>query len=42
MMKRNLGEYLRSVLTRRRKQEMLLKSVVHNLMLGRRPTRDRD
>jgi len=36
MMKRNLGEYLRSVRTRRRKQEMLFKSLVHNLMLGPR------
>ena len=34
MTKRNRGEYLRSVRTRRRKQEMLLRSVVHNLMLG--------
>ena len=33
MMKRNLGEYLRSIQTDRRKQEMLLRSVVHNLML---------
>ena len=33
MMKRNLGEYLRSIRTDRRKQEMLLRSVVHNLML---------
>jgi hypothetical protein len=35
MMKRNLGEYLRSIRTRRRKQEMLLRSILHNLMLGR-------
>ena len=42
MMKRNLGEYLRSVLTRRRKQEMLLKSIVHNLMLGPRSGQGRD
>lgn len=42
MMKRNLGEYLRSILTRRRKQEMLLKSIVHNLMLGPRPRQGRD
>ena len=34
MMKRNLGEYLRSIRPRRRKQEMLLRSIVHNLMLG--------
>jgi hypothetical protein len=39
MMKRNLGEYVRSIRTRRRKQEMLLKSIVHNLMLGPHPTR---
>ena len=42
MTKRNLGEYLRSVRTRRRKQEMLLKSLVHNLMLGPRSTQGRD
>jgi transposase len=34
MMKRNLGEYLRSIRPRRRKQEMLLRSITHNLMLG--------
>ena len=34
MMKRNLGEYLRSILTARRKQEMLLRAITHNLMLG--------
>lgn len=34
MMKRNLGESLRSIRTPRRKQEMLLRSVTHNLMLG--------
>jgi hypothetical protein len=33
MMKRNLGEYLRSIRTDRRKQEMLLRSITHNLML---------
>ena len=33
MMKRNLGEYLRSILPIRRKQEMLLRAVTHNLML---------
>ena len=33
MMKRNLGEFLRSIRTKRRKQEMLLKSLTHNLML---------
>jgi len=42
MMKRNLGEYLRSVLTRRRKQEMLLRSIIHNLMLGPAKTEHRD
>ena len=35
MMKRNLGEYLRSIRTHRRKQEMLLRALTHNLMLGR-------
>jgi Transposase DDE domain len=33
MMKRNLGEYLRSIRKPRRKQELLLKAVVHNIML---------
>ncbi len=33
MMKRNLGECLRSIRKDRRKQEMLLKSLTHNLML---------
>lgn len=42
MMKRNLGECLRSVRTRRRKQEMLLRSIVHNLMLGRDRIKGRD
>jgi len=42
MMKRNLGEYLRSVVTPRRKQEMLLRSVVHNLMLGHAKSKGRD
>ena len=42
MMKRNLGEFLRSVRTRRRKQEMLLRAVTHNLMLGREKPRGRD
>lgn len=42
MMKRNLGEYLRSALTRRRKQEMLLRSLVHNLMLGDAKRKGRD
>jgi hypothetical protein len=34
MVKRNLGECLRSIRKDRRKQEMLLKSLTHNLMLG--------
>lgn len=34
MMKRNMGEYLRSILPRRRKQEMMLRCLTHNLMLG--------
>ena len=42
MMKRNLGEYLRSIRPSRRKQEMLFRSVVHNLLLGSRPRRGRD
>jgi len=42
MMKRNLGEYLRSILTRRRKQEMLLRSITHNLMLGQGKHQGRD
>jgi hypothetical protein len=33
MMKRNLGDSLRSIKPERRKQEMLLKSLVHNIML---------
>jgi hypothetical protein len=33
MMKRNLGEYLRSIRKDRRKQEMLLRSITHDLML---------
>jgi Transposase DDE domain len=33
MMKRNLGECLRSIKPSRRKQEMLLKSITHDLML---------
>lgn len=42
MMKRNLGEFLRSVLAKRRKQEMLLKSLTHNLMLNHDKSRGRD
>ena len=34
MMKRNLGEYLRSIRPARRKQEMLLRAITHDLMLG--------
>lgn len=33
MMKRNLGESLRSIRPERRQQEMMLRSLVHNLML---------
>jgi len=33
MMKRNLGDSLRSILPKRRKQEMLLRSLTHNLLL---------
>jgi len=40
MMKRNLGDYLRSLLTRRRKQELLLRCLAHNLMLGPEEGRD--
>jgi IS5 family transposase len=40
MMKRNLGEYLRSIRPRRGKQEMLLRSITHNLMLGEESKRD--
>jgi hypothetical protein len=40
MMKRNLGEYLRSIRPRRRKQEMLLRALTHNLMLGEESRRD--
>lgn len=34
MMKRNLGEYLRSIRPWRRKKEMALRGVTHDLMLG--------
>jgi hypothetical protein len=34
MMKRNLGEYLRSLRTARRK-ELLLRCLTHNLVFGR-------
>jgi transposase len=33
MMKRNLGDALRSILDDRREQEMLLRSLTHNLLL---------
>ncbi len=33
MMKRNLGDELRSILDKRRRQEMLLRALTHNLML---------
>lgn len=42
MMKRNLSEFLRSVRSGRRKQEMLLKSLTHNLMLNSSNNRGRD
>ncbi len=42
MMKRNLSECLRSMLRRRRRQEMALRSIVHNLMLGRATYEGRD
>jgi hypothetical protein len=41
MMKRNLGESLRSIRPERQKQELLLRALTHNLMLGQ-TTRDRD
>ncbi len=34
MLKRNLGDELRSRLPRRRRSEMLLRTVVHDLMLA--------
>jgi hypothetical protein len=42
MMKRNLGESLRSVLPQRRKQEMMLRALVHNLMLNPAEQKGRD
>jgi transposase len=42
MMKRNLGECLRSVRPARRRQEMLLRCLAHNLMLGRGKAKGRD
>jgi hypothetical protein len=42
MMKRNLGENLRSIKPERQKQEMMLRAIVHNLMLGPEKSEDRD
>jgi hypothetical protein len=42
MMKRNLGDSLRSITPERRKQEMMLRAVVHNLMLPRTEKKGRD
>jgi hypothetical protein len=42
MMKRNLGESLRSIRPDRRKQEMMLRALVHNLMLGPTKKQGRD
>ena len=42
MMKRNLSECLRSIKPCRRKQEMLLRTLTHNLMLGRQKCEGRD
>jgi hypothetical protein len=42
MMKRNLGENLRSIRPERQQQEMLLRSITHNLMLGPQKKEDRD
>jgi transposase len=42
MMKRNLGENLRSVRPARQKQELMLRAIVHNLMLGPTTTEGRD
>lgn len=42
MMKRNLGENLRSIRPDRRKQEMMLRSLVHNLMLNPTKAQGRD
>jgi hypothetical protein len=42
MMKRNMGEHLRSILEPRREQEMKLRALVHNLMLGPKPREGRD
>jgi hypothetical protein len=42
MMKRNLGDSLRSILPERREQEMTLRALVHNLMLPTQENEDRD
>lgn len=42
MMKRNLGDSLRSVKPERREQEMMLRALVHNLMLPQQKDEDRD
>jgi transposase len=42
MMKRNLGDSLRSIRPERREQEMMLRSLVHNLMLGPEKKEGRD
>jgi hypothetical protein len=42
MMKRNLGDSLRSIRPERRKQEMMLRSLVHNLMLPQQKLEGRD
>jgi hypothetical protein len=42
MMKRNLGESLRSITPERREQEMMLRALVHNLMLGTSENERRD
>ena len=42
MMKRNLGDSLRSIRPKRRTQEMMLRSLVHNLMLEPKKEQGRD
>jgi hypothetical protein len=42
MMKRNLGESLRSITPERQEQEMALRAIVHNLMLGTSEKEGRD
>ena len=41
MMKRNLGDSLRSIRPDRREQEMMLRALVHNLMLKQQEDEDR-